>query len=71
MKTPSLQQLEQYAYLDERRKRFRLRDNLHGAYRLASELEFTGDRDLRAMVSKYVAFCDREYCAASGLEYRS
>jgi hypothetical protein len=71
MKMPPRWKLELYAELNERQHRMRLRDNLHRAYRLQGELQFTNDRDLRAMVSKYVEFCDRAYCAASGLEYRS
>jgi hypothetical protein len=59
-----------YAELDERRNRLVLRDNLHAAYRLQAEVEYTNDRDLRAMASRYVDFCDRAYCEAAGLEYQ-
>jgi hypothetical protein len=57
-----------YAELDENQNRLWLRDNLHHAYRLQAEVEFTNDGDLQAMVSRYVRFCDRGYCAAAGLE---
>jgi hypothetical protein len=66
-----LEQLEQYAELDERRNRLRLRDNLHLAYRFQAEVQFSNDRDLRAIVSRYLEFCDRGYCEAAGLEYRT
>jgi hypothetical protein len=60
--------LRLYAELDEFQHRLRLRDNLHRAYELEREIEFTSDRDLRALVSWYVKFCDRGYCRAAGLE---
>jgi hypothetical protein len=66
-----IETLRLYAELDERQNRLRLRDHLHAAYGLQAEIEFTNDSELKAMVSRYVKFCDRGYCEASGLEYRS
>jgi hypothetical protein len=68
MKRPHRWKLELYAELDEHQHRLMLRDNLHAAYRLQAEIEFTNDRNLRAVVSRYVEFCDRGYCEAAGLE---
>jgi hypothetical protein len=59
------------AELDARQHRLLLRDHLHAAYRIQIEIQFTNDSELKAMVSRYVKFCDRGYCEASGLEYRS